>query len=69
VCKECTTEHWKFCSQRKECASELYGVRKNVPGGRTRVITNSKRSLKVVEHLGGKTVQRRHKETELLKVL
>jgi hypothetical protein len=28
LCKECTIEHWNFCSQHKECASELYGVRK-----------------------------------------
>jgi hypothetical protein len=42
---------------------------KNVPGERIRVIMNSKRSLKVVEHLEGKTMQRRHRETELLKVL
>jgi hypothetical protein len=28
LCKEYTIEHWRFCSQRKECASRLCGVRK-----------------------------------------
>jgi hypothetical protein len=28
LCKECTTQHLKFCSHRKECASELCGVKK-----------------------------------------
>jgi hypothetical protein len=32
---------------------------KDVPGGHTRGIINSKENLKVTEHLGGKTVQRR----------
>jgi hypothetical protein len=32
-------------------------------------IHNLKRSLKVVEHLGGETVQRRNIKTELLKIL
>jgi hypothetical protein len=36
---------------------------KNMPGGRIRVIMNSMKRLKFVEHLGGKTVQRRHRET------
>jgi hypothetical protein len=27
LCKECTTEYWKLCSQCKECASELFRVR------------------------------------------
>jgi hypothetical protein len=26
LCKECRTEHWKFFSQLKECASKLCGV-------------------------------------------
>jgi hypothetical protein len=33
-----------------------------VPGGNTRISTDSERSLKVTEHLGGKIVQRRHKD-------
>jgi hypothetical protein len=32
---------------------------KNVPGGHTRIRYKLKRSLKVVEHLGGEIVQRR----------
>jgi hypothetical protein len=38
---------------------------KNMPGGHTRGIHRLKRSLKVVEHLRGETVQRNHRETEL----
>jgi hypothetical protein len=42
---------------------------KNTSGGNTRVIIDLRRSIRVIEYLGGKTVQRRHKETKLLKVL
>jgi hypothetical protein len=34
---------------------------KNVPGGHTRRIHRLKRSLRVTEYSGGKTVQRRHR--------
>jgi hypothetical protein len=57
-CKEYTTEHWKFCSQLKECASELCGVRKNVQGVQTIGIDRLKGSLRVIEYSGEGTVQR-----------
>ena len=28
LCKECTTKHQRLCSQHKECASQICGVRK-----------------------------------------
>jgi hypothetical protein len=44
-----------------KCAhlSSVLNSGKDVPGGHTRGIINSKENLKVTEHLGGKTVQRR----------
>jgi hypothetical protein len=38
----------------------------NVPGGHTRIFTDSERSLKVTKHLGGETVQRRHIEDRVV---
>jgi hypothetical protein len=43
--------------------------KKNVPRGNTIEITKLKRNLKVTEYLRGGTMQRRHKETELLNTL
>jgi hypothetical protein len=41
---------------------------KDVPEGNTRGIINSKENLKVTEHLGGRTVQRRaQRENEISK--
>jgi hypothetical protein len=37
-----------------------------VPGGHTRGIINSKENLKVTEHLGGKTVQRRAQREDII---
>jgi hypothetical protein len=59
----------KLCSQRKECASELFSSQREHARRAHQNIHNLKRSLKVTEHLGGETVQRRHKETKLLKIL
>jgi hypothetical protein len=53
LCKECTTEHWKFCSQRKECTSELCGVRKEHARRAHQSDKNSRRNLKVTEYLRG----------------
>jgi hypothetical protein len=50
-------EFLRICELVKECTSKFqFGFRKNVPGGKTRGIKNSEKSLKVVEHLGGKSV-------------
>jgi hypothetical protein len=57
LCKECTTGYWKLCSQRKECAYELFESEKNMPGGHTRIIHRLRGNLKVVEYLGGKSAQ------------
>jgi hypothetical protein len=53
LCKECTTEHLKFCSQCKECTSELYGVRKERARRAHQSDKDSRRNLKVTEYLRG----------------
>jgi hypothetical protein len=50
LCKECTIEHWIFCSQRKECASELYGVRKERVRRAHQSDHKLKRNLRVTEY-------------------
>jgi hypothetical protein len=69
LCKECTTEHWRFCSQRKECASELCGVRKERARRTHQSDKNSRETSRLLNTLEEGTVQRRHRETELLNTL
>jgi len=56
LCKECTPKHLRFCSQRKECASELYRVRKECVRRVHQDDKKFKRNLKDFEYIGGETV-------------
>jgi hypothetical protein len=42
---------------------------KNMPGGHTRKIINSRRNLKVSKYLRGEVVQRKNRGTKLLKIM
>jgi hypothetical protein len=55
--QECTSE---FCVEFRRERARRAAPEESLTQGR---------SLKVVEHLGGKTVQRKHKEIELLRIL
>jgi hypothetical protein len=59
----------RFCSQRKECASELCGVRKERARRAHQSDHKLKRNLKVTEYLRGGTVRKKHRETKLLRTL
>jgi hypothetical protein len=69
LCKECIIEHLKFCSQGKECASELCGVKKERAKRAHQNDKNSRRNLKAIEYLRGETVQKKHREAESLRNL
>jgi hypothetical protein len=60
----------RFCSQHKECAYELCGVRKERARRADQSDKKLKRNLKVTEYLrGGETAQKEHRETKLLRTL
>ena len=51
LCKECTIEHWRFCSQRKECASELCWVRKECVRTVHQNVNNSRETSRLLNTL------------------
>jgi hypothetical protein len=59
----------RFCSQRKECASEFCGIRKEHARRVHQSDHKLKRNLKAIEYLRGETVQKKHREEELLRTL